>query len=102
MTVYQSQPHSGKGGNMSVKVLIDSAFLDYTGGLKEIEAEGKTVNQCLEALCVRFPELRLYLYDRQGKLLSDIGLFVNDENAFPNQPVEDGDELSIIIPIGGG
>ncbi len=87
---------------MSVKVLIDSAFLDYTGGQNEVEVEGKSVNQCLEHLWVRFPDLKTHLYDQQGKLLSDIGLFVNDENAFPNQPVEDGDELSIIIPIGGG
>ncbi len=87
---------------MSVKVLIDSAFLDYTGGQNEVEVEGKSVNQCLEHLWLRFPDLKTHLYDRQGKLLSDIGLFVNDENAFPNQPVQDGDELSIIIPIGGG
>lgn len=87
---------------MSIKVLIDSAFLDYTGGQNEIEVEGKRVNQCLEHLWVRFPNLKTHLYDQQGKLLSDIGLFVNNENAFPNQPVEDGDELSIIIPIGGG
>ena len=87
---------------MSIKVLIDSAFLDYTGGQNEVELEGKSVNQCLEHLWARFPGLRTHLYDQQGKLLSDIGLFVNDENAFPNQPVEDGDELSIIIPIGGG
>ncbi len=87
---------------MSVKVLIDSAFLDYTGGQNEVEVEGKSVNQCLEHLWLRFPDLKTHLYDPQGKLLSDIGLFVNDENAFPSQPVEDGDELSIIIPIGGG
>jgi molybdopterin converting factor small subunit len=91
-----------KGNNMSVKVLIDSAFLDYTGGQKEIEVEGKTVNQCLEHLWVLFPDLKVNLYDKQGKVLSDVGFFVNDENAFPNQPVQDGDELSIIIPIGGG
>ena len=87
---------------MSVKVLIDSAFLDYTGGQKEVEVEGSSIKQCLEALWALFPDLKTNLYDRQGKLLSDVGLFINDENAFPNQPIKDGDELSIIIPIGGG
>jgi molybdopterin converting factor small subunit len=87
---------------MSVKVLIDSAFLDYTGGQKVVEVEGSNVKQCLEALWNIFPDLKTNLYDRQGRLLSDVGLFINDENAFPHQPINDGDELSIIIPIGGG
>ena len=87
---------------MSIKVLIDSAFLDYTGGQNEIEVEGKSVNQCLAHLWVRFPNLKTHLYDQQGKLLSDIGLFVNDENDFPNKTVAEGDELSIILQTGGG
>jgi molybdopterin converting factor small subunit len=67
-----------------------------------VEVEGKNVNQCLESLWKRFPELKSQLFDKQGKLFSDIGIFLNNENAYPNQPVKDSDELSIIVPIGGG
>ena len=87
---------------MSVKVSIDSALLAYTGGQNETEVHGRTVSQCLEALWVRFPSLKSHLYDNQGKLFTDIILFVNDETTFPSQPVKDGDELTIIMPIGGG
>ena len=87
---------------MSVKVFMDSIFDHLTGGQREVEVEGKNVNQCLEYLLARFPDLKSQLFDKQGKLFSDIGIFLNNDNAYPSQPVEDGDELFIMVPIGGG
>jgi len=87
---------------MSVKVFMDSMFDHLTGGQREIEVEGENVNQCLEYLWTRFPDLKSHLSDKQGKLFSDIGIFLNNDNAYPSQPVKDGDELSIVVPIGGG
>ena len=87
---------------MSVKIFVDSMFDHLTGGQREIDVEGENVNQCLEYLLARFPSLKSQLLDKQGKLFSDIGLFLNNDNAYPSQPVEDGDELSIVVPIEGG
>lgn len=87
---------------MSVKVFMDLIFVNFTGGQREVEAEGKNVSQCLEYLCVRFPDLKSQLFDKQGKLFSDIAIFLNNDNAYPNQPVKDGDELSIVVPLEGG
>ena len=87
---------------MSVKIFVDSMFDHLTGGQREIEVEGENVNQCLEYLLARFPGLKSQLLDKQGKLFSDIGLFLNNDNAYPSQPVEDGDELSIVVPMEGG
>ncbi len=87
---------------MSVKVFMDSMFDHLTGGQREVEVEGKNVSQCLEYLWGRFPDLKSHLSDKQGELFSDIGIFLNNDNAFPSQPVKDGDELFIVVPIGGG
>ncbi len=86
---------------MSIKVQIDSALLHITDGNEVVEVAGKTVGQCLNALRVRFPGLDSALF-QQDQVWSDIGIFLNDENAYLSQSVKDGDKLAILMPLGGG
>ena len=86
---------------MSIKVQIDSALLHLTNGNEVVEVEGKTVGQCLNDLCVRFPDLGSALFQRD-QVWSDICIFLNDESAYLSQLVEDGDKLAILMPLGGG
>ena len=86
---------------MSITVQIDSALLHLTNGIKVVEVDGKTVSQCLNFLRVRFPALGSALF-QQEQVWSDIGIFLNNEGTFLSQLVKDGDELAILMPLGGG
>ena len=92
---------TGKTAVMSITVQIDSALLHLTNGIKVVEVDGKTVSQCLNFLRVRFPALGSALF-QQEQVWSDIGIFLNNESTFLSQLVKDGDELAILMPLGGG
>ena len=66
---------------------------------------GSTVGQCLEQVVARFPELKQWLFEKDGKLNRLVEIYVNMESSYPEElakPVKDGDELHIIIIISGG
>jgi len=56
-------------------------------------------------LVSRFPELRKWLFEKDGKLNRLVEIYVNAESSYPEElskPVKDGDELHILIIISGG
>ena len=92
---------------MDIKVHIDSLLSDYTNKQRTAEVKGDTVSECLEHLAEQFPEL--IPFTREGKLLvyqdCYLGVFLNGEIVYHKEldkPVKDGDELSIILMVGGG
>jgi molybdopterin converting factor small subunit len=90
---------------VSIKINLPSYFLPYTNDKYIIEVEGATVGECLNQLVKQFPDLKKMVFDKKGKLHAYIGIYVNGEDAFPQQvakPVRDGDEIHIIYIIGGG
>jgi molybdopterin converting factor small subunit len=90
---------------MSIKINLPSYFLPYTNDKSIVEVKGTTVGECLNQLVKQFPDLKKMVFDKKGKLHAYIGLYVNGEDAFPQQlakPVRDGDEIHILYIIGGG
>lgn len=90
---------------MSVKINIHPFLSQHTNGQDSVEVNGSTVGQCLEQLVARYPELRKWLFEKDGKLNRLVELYVNAESSYPEElakPVKDGDELYIIIIISGG
>jgi len=92
---------------MGIKVHIDSLLSDYTNNQRTVEVKGGTVSECLKNLAERFPELIPFTKD--GKLLvyqdCYLGVFLNGEIVYPKEmdkPVKNGDELSVILMVGGG
>ena len=82
-------------------------FLDgLTGGVKRTEVNGRTVGECLTQLVAQFPGIERGLFDKgNNKLLSTIGVWVNGEDAYPDEldkPVKEGDDIHITALIGGG
>jgi molybdopterin converting factor small subunit len=72
---------------------------------KELQVEGKTVVECIEAIDSRFPGFREKLVGKNGRLRKNFKVFVNDLNAYPGEPgkeVRDGDTVIIITYITGG
>ena len=90
---------------MGVKINISPILYHFTNGLDVVQVNGSTVGQCLEELVAQFPEIKRLLFNKDGKLLNHVDVYVNGESAYPEElakPVKDGDELHIILIITGG
>jgi molybdopterin converting factor small subunit len=90
---------------MSIKIDIPSYLQPFTDGREAIEVNGSTVSECLNHLVRQFPDVEKVLLAENGELLEDIGIYVNGEDAYPDElakPVRDGDELYVLYMIAGG
>ena len=90
----------------SVLVRIPTPLRRLTGGRGEVTAEGRTVQEILDALERQFPGVKERLYDEAGQLRRFVNIYVNDEDIRFAQGLETtlkkGDELSIVPAIAGG
>jgi len=90
---------------MSIKINIASYLKPLANNLEVVEVNGSTVGECLNHLVKQFPRMEKMLFDKNGELLSYAGIYLNGEDAYPEElakPVKDGDELYILYIIGGG
>ncbi|MFC2005506.1 MoaD/ThiS family protein [Chloroflexota bacterium] len=90
---------------MSIKIELPSYLQPYTNNMEIIEVSGSTVGECLNHLVKQFAEMGKMLYDKDGRLFDYVVIFINGEEAYPEElvkPVKDGDELYVAYIIGGG
>ncbi len=90
---------------MGVKIVIPSYLKPFTSNMETLEVNGSTVGGCLHNLTKQFPDMEKKLFTQNGELDSYVGIFVNGEDAYPEElakPVKDGDELHILYILGGG
>ncbi len=96
---------------MSIEVQIDPRLRDFTRGQDIVEVNGNTVEQCLEHLAEQFPGIRQWIFNKEGKLLVDLLIFVNGEFFASGESiyqeklarrVKDGDKLAILFVLGAG
>ena len=90
---------------MSIKINIPSYMKSFTNNMRVVEVNGSTVGECLNHLVKQFPGMKKQLFSKNGNLFENIIISVNGESAYPEQlakPVKDGDELNILLLIGGG
>ena len=88
---------------MSIKIELSPILYQYTNDRQVAEVNGNTVGQCLSRLVKRFTKLKLF--DKDGKLFAYFRLYTNGSSVHSEalkQPVNDGDELSIMFVVGGG
>jgi molybdopterin converting factor small subunit len=94
-----------KEQNMSIKVNIHKTHRQHTDGLEVVEVEGNTVGDCLSYLMNKFPGMKDAVFDKKGKLLNVVEIFVNMQSAYPEElarAVVDGDEIHITVMLAGG
>ena len=94
-----------KEQNVSVKVHIHQTFRKITNGLDMVNVEGNTVGESLTNLVGKFPPMKEKLFDKKGKLLNVVEIYVNMASAYPEElakPVKDGDEIHITLMLAGG
>ena len=70
-----------------------------------VEVTGHTTGECLENLESCFPIMKQLIHDNRGQLRRYCEILVNSESTYPNElttPVKDGDQIDIMIFVGGG
>lgn len=90
---------------MSIKINIHRTHRQFTDGLDTVEVKGNNVGECLHGLIGQFPEMAGALFDRKGKLLNAVEIYINQKSAFPDElkkPVKDGDDIHITLMLAGG
>ena len=90
---------------MTVKINIPHFLQHLAGNLDVAEVSGNTVGECLDDFVRRFPQTEKLIFDKDGMVLKYIDVFVNGESTYPEElarPVNDGDELSILLVAAGG
>jgi hypothetical protein len=90
-----------------VRVTISPTFrhLSQLGDEPKVfEVKAASALDCLQIMLKRYPSMRKWAYDKEGKLLPVIWFFVNDPEMRakipPDQftkPLEDGDELTLFF-----
>jgi molybdopterin converting factor small subunit len=91
--------------SMPANVHIHKTHRQYTNGLEVVAVEGRTVGECLSQLVRQFPGMEKALFAKKDKLQNNVEIFVNDATAYPNElvkPVQDGDEIHLVVMLTGG
>jgi len=91
---------------MSVQVRVPTVLRTYTGGAKEVSADGTTVAEVFDALDSAHPGIKGRVVDEQGRLRRFVNVYVDNEDVrFTDglaTPVADGTQVSIIPSVAGG
>jgi sulfur-carrier protein len=95
-----------------MKFVFAGNLLRFVGYSKEVEIQGNTLNQCLEQVTQKFPDLRAVLFDREGRIRQTHQLFLNGEQlaspsgrdnpALLERTMQASDTLCILTAIAGG
>ena len=62
-----------------MKVTLPTPLVEYTGGLREVNANGATLDDLLHDLDRQYSGIRFRMIDEQGQIRAHIKLFVNAE-----------------------
>jgi len=90
---------------MTVTVSIPVFLQAFVDNAETIQVSGQTVKECLGETMTRYPTLKKMLVDQSGKLHAYVGIYINGEDAFPDEmsrKVKDGDEIHVIYALAGG
>lgn len=91
---------------MNISIRIPAALRGFTGGLTEVVASGRTLGAVLDDMEARYRGVKLALFDKQGRPLRFVAIFVNGVDMRALQgletPVSPGAEIDIVSAIAGG
>ena len=96
-----------KGYNQTMPIIkIPTPLRPHTDGKRELELEGKTAGEVLDALCALYPEFREHFYDEKGELRKFVNIILGENHIKDlqglNTPLKADDILRVIPSIAGG
>ena len=91
---------------MSAKVRVPTIFRTLTGGQNQVEVDGGTVSEVLDALEAVHPGFKGRLLDGDGNLVRSVNVFVADDDVRYtgglDTKVPDGETVTIMPAVAGG
>jgi sulfur-carrier protein len=88
------------------KVKIPPVLRPSVGGEKEVDADGASVGEVLQALASAHPQTQSQLFSADGELNRYVNVYLNDEDVRVldglDTAVGDGDTLVILPAMAGG
>ncbi len=83
-------------------VRLRAPLSELAGGKRELELDGSTVGEVLQALEREHPDVKGWILDERGSIREHINVFVNKENGQEDTAVAEHDRLHVIPAISGG
>jgi molybdopterin converting factor small subunit len=83
-------------------VRLRAPLSELAGGRRELELEGATVGEVLQALEREHPEVKGWILDERGLIREHINVFVNKDYGREDTAVGAQDRLHVLPAISGG
>ena len=83
-------------------VRLRAPLSELAGGKRELQLEGSTVAEVLQALEREHPDTRGWILDERGLIREHINVFVNKEYGREDTTVGAQDRLHVLPAISGG
>ena len=83
-------------------VKLRAPLSELAGGKRELELEGATVGEVLQALERAHPDVKGWILDEHGAIRDHINVFVNKEYGREDTSVGAQDRLHVLPAISGG
>ncbi|OGP56563.1 MAG: ThiS family protein [Deltaproteobacteria bacterium RBG_13_49_15] len=90
---------------MSIEIHIHKTHRQFTDGSEVVQTRGKTVGDCIQDLISQYPGVKSALFDKKGKLINTVEIYLNMQSAYPDEllkPVKNGDKIHIALMLAGG
>lgn len=84
------------------KVRLRAPLSELAGGRRELELDGATVAEVLQALEREHPDVKGWILDEQGNIREHINVFVNKEIGGEGTALGPDDRVHILPAISGG
>jgi MoaD family protein len=87
-------------------VKLPPVLRKLSGGVKEVQVEGTTVGEILDALDRKYPTIKSQLLTEDGQIARFVNVYVNDDDVRYLQglvtPVAEKDTIVILPAMSGG
>ena len=83
-------------------VRLRAPLSELAGGKRELELDGSTVAEVLQALEREHPDVKGWILDERGQIREHINVFVNKEYGREDTSVGASDRLYVLPAISGG
>ena len=83
-------------------VRLRAPLSELAGGRRELELEGATVAEVLQALEREHPDVKGWILDEQGNIREHINVFVNKEYGREGTTLGPNDRVHVLTAISGG
>lgn len=90
---------------MKTKIHLYSGLQKYINNQDVVEVFGATIQECLNDLIKKFPDLNTVIFDKTGSLIPNVMVSINLQSPTREtleKSLNPGDELYVIMVIAGG